>query len=63
MPIVSTSANFSGSPSPENFSLIEKTLIDKADYVVTWRQNDPGRSVPSPVIKIHPDGTIKIIRK
>ena len=62
-PIVSTSANFSGSPSPENFSLIEKTLIDKADYVVNWRQNDQGRSVPSPIIKIHTDGTIKIIRK
>jgi L-threonylcarbamoyladenylate synthase len=62
-PIISTSANFSGSPSPGNFSLIEKTLIDKVDYVVSWNQNDKGRSVPSPVIKINYDGTIKIIRK
>jgi L-threonylcarbamoyladenylate synthase len=62
-PIVSTSANFSGSPSPGNFSEIETTLIDKVDYVVNWRQADRSRSVSSPVIKINHDGTIQIIRK
>jgi L-threonylcarbamoyladenylate synthase len=62
-PIVSTSANFSGSPSPGNFSLIEKSLIDQVDYVVSWRQNDLRRSLPSQIIKINSDGTIIIIRK
>jgi L-threonylcarbamoyladenylate synthase len=62
-PIVSTSANFSGSPAPENFSDIEKNLIDKVDFVVEYRQNDRSRSVPSPVIKINSDGTFMIIRK
>jgi L-threonylcarbamoyladenylate synthase len=62
-PIVSTSANFSGSPSPRNFNEIEKDLIDKADFVVTWRQNERSINVASPVIKVNRDGTIKIIRK
>jgi L-threonylcarbamoyladenylate synthase len=62
-PIVSTSANFSGKPSPGNFSEIEKTLLDKVDYVVKWRHDGQSRSVSSPVIKINHDGTIQIIRK
>jgi L-threonylcarbamoyladenylate synthase len=62
-PVVSTSANLSGKPSPANFSEIEKDLIDKVDYVVKYRQNDRSKSIASPVIKVNSDGTIKIIRK
>jgi L-threonylcarbamoyladenylate synthase len=62
-PIVSTSANFSGSPSPGNFNEIEKTLINKVDYVVKFRQEDRSKRLASPVIKVNLDGTIKIIRK
>jgi L-threonylcarbamoyladenylate synthase len=62
-PIVSTSANYSGFPSPANFSEVEKLLVDKVDYVVKYKQEDRSRSSASPVIKINSDGTIKIIRK
>jgi L-threonylcarbamoyladenylate synthase len=62
-PIVSTSANLSGSPSPGNFSEVEKTLIDTVDFVVNYHQNDRSKSFASPVIKVNHDGTIKIIRK
>jgi L-threonylcarbamoyladenylate synthase len=62
-PIVSTSANISGTPAPGNFSEIEKTLVDAVDFVVDWRQNDRSKNVASPVIRINNDGTIKIIRK
>ena len=62
-PIISTSANLSGKTSPSNFSEIEKSLIDKVDYVVNYRQNDRSKSIASPVIKVNYDGTIKIIRK
>lgn len=62
-PIVSTSANFSGNPSPGNFSEIDKNLIDKVDYVVKYRQDDRSKNSVSPVIKINKDGSIKIIRK
>ena len=62
-PIVSTSANFSGKPSPKYFAEIDKELIDSADYVVKYRQDDRRKQAASPVIKFNSDGTIKIIRK
>jgi len=62
-PIVSTSANFSGRPSPDNFAGIEPSVINSADYVVKYRQNDRQKHSASPVIKIGQNGTIKIIRK
>jgi L-threonylcarbamoyladenylate synthase len=62
-PIVSTSANFSGSKSPGNFSEIEPDLAAKIDYVVKYRQDDRSRNSSSPVIKINKDGTIAILRK
>jgi L-threonylcarbamoyladenylate synthase len=62
-PIVSTSANFSGKPSPENFGEIDKSVIDAVDFVVKYRQNDRRKYSASPVIKMEQNGTIKIIRK
>jgi len=62
-PIISTSANLSGKPSPGNFDEIEKTVIDKVDFVVKYRQNDRSKRLASPVIKVNLDGTIKIIRE
>ncbi len=61
-PIVSTSANLSGKPSPGYFGEIENIIIDQVDYVVKYRQADRQKYSSSPVIKISPDGTIKIIR-
>jgi len=62
-PIVSTSANFSGKPSPENFGKIDKSVIDAVDFVVKYRQNDRRKYSASPIIKVEQNGTIKIIRK
>lgn len=61
-PIVSTSANFSGKPSPGHFSEIETALTEKVDYVVKYRQDDRQVYSPSPVIKIDLNGTFKILR-
>lgn len=62
-PIVSTSANFSGKPSPLHFGEIDKEITGNVDYVVTHRQNDRNKHTPSPVIRIEKDGSLKIIRK
>jgi L-threonylcarbamoyladenylate synthase len=61
-PIVSTSANLSGSPSPGHFGEIDKALIEKVDYVVKYRQDDRQKHFASPVIKFEKDGSLKIIR-
>ena len=61
-PIVSTSANVSGMPSPDCFAEIDEQVIDAVDYVVKYRQDERQTSVPSSIVKIGRGGEIKIIR-
>lgn len=61
-PIVSTSANISGEPSPALFREISPEVVDNVDYVVGWRRGDTAPSRPSSVIKISSDGQFKILR-
>ncbi len=62
-PIVSTSANISGSSSPSGFFDIDQRIIESVDYVVGWRQNDLSQTQPSSIIKLGTNGEINIIRK
>lgn len=62
-PIVSTSANQSGLPWPSTFSQIDASIIHSVDYVVRWRQSEKTKGKPSGIIRVGPDGTIKIIRE
>jgi L-threonylcarbamoyladenylate synthase len=62
-PIVSTSANISGTASPAIFPEISEEIISGADYTVQYRQNDARRATPSPVIKIDTNSKIEILRK
>lgn len=61
--IVSTSANISGQPSPHNFSEISDEIKNAVDYIVEARRDETKESVPSSIIKIEADGSIKIIRE
>lgn len=61
-PIVSTSANISGKPSPACFDEIEQEVLDAVDYVVKFRQEDRQKAAPSSIIKLGRSGEIKIIR-
>ena len=62
-PIVSTSANISGRPSPGKLSQIEKEIKESVDYVVTFRQKENTNAQPSGIVKLNKNGTIKVIRK
>lgn len=62
-PIVSTSVNISGDPSPSIFSEIDSEMIKMADYVVKWRQNDKKKAKPSGIIKLGVNGEVKVIRE
>lgn len=62
-PIVSTSANLSGHPSPAIFDEIDAEILGKADYVVKWRQDDLHKARPSSVIRLGTGGQIEILRK
>lgn len=62
-PIVSTSANISGKPSPACFDEIDSEIIDAVDYVVKYRQDDAQKAIPSGIMKLGRGGEIKIIRE
>ena len=61
-PVVSTSANLSGKPTPQNFDQIEAEIISAVDYVVQYRQDDTRKVAPSSIIKLGVGGEIQIIR-
>lgn len=61
-PIVSTSANISGRPTPKQFSEIEEAVLKGVDYVVNLHQAKIA-SAPSAIIKLGADGIVKVIRE
>jgi L-threonylcarbamoyladenylate synthase len=61
-PIVSTSANISGTPAPQNFKAISDNIKNGVDYIVQYRQQDETPAQPSALIKWH-NGEITILRK
>lgn len=61
-PLVSTSANISGFPTPSSFSEIDYRIISGVDYVVPLEQ-DKKCNKPSTIIKLQNDLQVKIIRK
>lgn len=62
-PVVSTSANMSGSPWPQNFSQIDPAIVRAVGYVVNWRQNDNTPAKPSGMIRLGLNGEVKVIRE
>lgn len=61
-PLVSTSANISGQPTPKSFAEISPEIINGVDYVVNL-QRDKVSGKPSTIIKLTLDSQVKIIRK
>lgn len=60
-PIVSTSANISGYPTPKSFKEIHPDILKQVDYIVNLH-NEKIDPQPSTIIKILKDGTIETIR-
>lgn len=61
-PIVSTSANLSGEPSPKCFAEISEEIKSRVDYIVPFRHEERGAAQPSRIIKLNANGVFKIIR-
>lgn len=61
-PIVSTSANISGQPSPQHFSGVSVNIKTSVDHIVKWRQDDTAIALPSQIIKWNNDGSHTVIR-
>ena len=61
-PLVSTSANISGYPTPVLFEDIDVEIKNGVDYVVQHRQDDVTAASPSAIVKLNVDGSLTIIR-
>lgn len=61
-PLVSTSANVSGEPSPANFAEVSDMVKNGVDYIVGYRQDDMSKAQPSNIIKLGVGGVIQVIR-
>ncbi|MFT4781174.1 MAG: L-threonylcarbamoyladenylate synthase [Psychroserpens sp.] len=61
-PLVSTSANISGQPTPKSFKEISEEILKGVDYVVNL-QNEKSQSQLSTIIKLSNVGMVKIIRE
>lgn len=62
-PIVSTSANISGEPTPKTYREITEIIKENVDYCCKFRRDDEDEHEPSSIIKVNADGTFKIIRQ
>ncbi len=61
-PIVSTSANISGMPSPKRFADISEDIKSQVDYIVQFRRGEKAPKEASKIVKIKLDGEVKVIR-
>ena len=62
-PIVSTSANISGEPTPKKFAEISEEIKSAADYIVDPSLEKGSTGQSSSIIKVGLDYSIEIIRK
>lgn len=60
-PIISTSANISGEPTPTNFDEISTIIKSKVDLIID-NQFDTGKGTSSSILKLANNGEIKILR-
>lgn len=61
-PLVSTSANISGEPSPQTFQQISPFIKEKVDYVVDIYRSRIRTIRPSTLVKLDENGTFSILR-
>jgi L-threonylcarbamoyladenylate synthase len=62
-PIVSTSANFSGEPTPLLYSKISLKIVQSVDYIVKIDHDKIKQVKPSTIIKLNKSGSFEVVRQ
>ena len=62
-PLVSTSANISGEPSPQYFGQISDDIINGVDYVVDMEQHSTEIKKPSTIMRLDASGKFEFLRR
>jgi L-threonylcarbamoyladenylate synthase len=60
-PLVSTSANISGQPTPATFREIRPEILERVDYIVKYRREESAPAAPSSIIRWK-DGNAVVLR-
>ena len=60
-PIVSTSANISGNPTPQSFKEIRPAILESVDYVVNLQREERNEK-SSTILKVEDNGEIVVLR-
>ncbi|MBN2746776.1 MAG: threonylcarbamoyl-AMP synthase [Bacteroidales bacterium] len=61
-PIVSTSANLSGYPSPVSYKTISTEIKESVDHIVDYRKDSFTEMKPSTIIRINDNGSFEVLR-
>ncbi len=61
-PIVATSANLSNEPFPRDFGNISFQLLQKVDYIVNYKQDQPCDEDPSVIVKLSEKSELIFLR-
>jgi L-threonylcarbamoyladenylate synthase len=61
-PIVSTSANHTGEPSPVNFNSINPEIIKQVNFIVNARHDQLTEIKASRIIKVDENGMFQVLR-
>jgi L-threonylcarbamoyladenylate synthase len=62
-PIVSTSANITGKPFPKSYTEIDHEIHSQVDFIVPKEFDFNPQPSPSGIIKLEPNGEVKVIRE
>ena len=62
-PLVSTSANISGEPTPHSFAEISQKIKEEVDFVFPETETFSPKFQGSSIIKLSADGQVKVIRE
>lgn len=60
-PIVSTSANISGEPTPLQFDEISTKIFERADYIVNLHHHKKNTK-PSTILRLNAEGILEVLR-
>lgn len=60
-PLVSTSANSSGDPTPLQFDEISTKILERADYIVNLHHHKKNTK-PSTILRLNADGILEVLR-
>lgn len=60
-PLVSTSANISGEPTPLKFDEIDPKIFERADYIVNLHHYKKAQK-PSSILRLNSEGVLEVLR-